>query len=312
MSHYTGQAAINNRQGTYIQEILEAIFVNLAAHPLIITPPVLDDRNDPARITLFRDYDGIDLENTLPNTLTLSIFPYKYSSDPEANLTGNSTNASIVFSPYTLGKQGTPQGPLDKATALITFKFHTFGYDTRLNSDPLLISNQVTRFQFNHAEQLLRRWAEVLKLILVSDLQRLPSVNYPARPLLTNSFVRYIDFNSGKWTEGGNLVFHTATLVWEVVYYTKRSLEDFNPVEVIGGQIGEIPDPNNVNNTVPVCYNLTQDRYFNCVTSETIPRTDLVDPATGTYYASLATSVIHVVDMINSQRSDFVTIGAQP
>jgi len=311
MTDYVGNAAINNRTGTHIQEIIEAIFINLAAHPLINSPPVFDKDNNRVRITLFRDYDGIDLENTGGAGVTLSIFPYSFSNNQDNNLTVNSSNASIVFKPHTIGRLGTPQGPLDEARAHITFKLHVFGYDTPTTMDTNFIENQVTKFQLNKNQQILRVWAETLRMVLVSDLQKLPSVNYPIRNLLSNSFLNQINYGSSKWDDGPNLIFQTATMLWETTYYAKRSLEDWNPVEVIGGNVGSVPDPNPLNNPIPVCYNLAQDRYFNCSTNDTLTRDQLIDPATGTFYTTLATNVIKVVDTINPQRQNFVTFSDQ-
>ncbi len=306
MSHYQGPAAINSRKTTNIQEVLETTFVRLAAHPLFNDPPILDKLGVPVRFTKMRDYDGIELKNTGPG-LTISIFPYTYSSKNQP-LTINSTNASIIYKPYTLGNS---LGTLDECKAHIAIKLHYFGYDTVADTDPYAIQGQQTIFEFNRAEQILRRWAEVVRLILTSDLHYLPSVTLPLRNLLTNSYVNWINFETGRWEQDENLIFHTATILWEVTYYSKRRLEDSDLIDIIGGPVGTIPDPNNPGNTIPVCYDLTNDRYYNCITNETIPLAWLIDPATGTFYTTINVGVIKLVDLINSSRNDFVTISNQ-
>lgn len=299
-----GPSDINNKIQTHIQEILENLFVHLAIHPVISNPPILDANGNQIRINKFRDFDGIELKNA-SDGLTLSIYPYSYiQSDTGGMLTTQTPNASIGYKPYTLGSGASPMGPLDETKAYIMLKLHYFGYNTQLTTDPFIQANQSTIFEFNKAEQVLRQWMEIIRLVLVSDLRKLPSVIGRPRFLLTNSTVNWINFNSGVWDKEANLIFHTASMLWETCYYSKRNIDNHNLIDIVGGQVGTL-------GAVPVCYNLTQDRYYNCTTNETIPVTDLVDPATGTFYDTLNVNVVKIIDMISQSRNDFVTIDSQ-
>lgn len=302
MSHNIGPAAINNRQTTYTAEILDTLFVQLAAHPLINNPPVWDRQGNPIRITKFKNFDGIELQNSSPGELTLSVYPYSYVKDESSTLTSTSTNASLVYRPYTLGNGGTPMGPMDKCIAHVGFKLHYVGYDQSSYIDHNVVQNQQTIYELNHAESVLHNWAEILRLILTSDLRRLPSLSVPRRHLLTNSFVQWINFNSGRWTDGPNLIFHTATLLWSAEHYPKRILEHDEAVNFVGSTLGTIPDPANPGQSIEVWYDLTSDRYYNGATNETLPPVSLIDPATGSWYATLDVAVVQVLDSISRVR----------
>jgi hypothetical protein len=295
---YEGNAGINNRRVTHIQEVLENLFINLAIHPVINDPPIIDNNGNQLRISKMRDYDGIEVRNTAG--LTMSIYPYSYLTNVDGSLTTQSPNASLVFKPYSIGSGGTPLGALDETKAYIMIKMHLAGYNTETTVDPFIQNTQPTTFEFNRVEQTLRQWMEIIRLILVSELRHLPAVIGQPRNLLTNSYVNWINFNTGRWTDEG-LIFHTASLLWEVVYYSKRNIETGNLIEVIGGQVGTVSG-------VPVCYSLSEDRYYNCNTNETLPLSFLVDPSTGTFYDTLNVNVIKIIDLISQSRDDFVTI----
>jgi hypothetical protein len=308
-----GLAAFNNRRSTYTKEIIENILLNLAAHPLIQDPPIWDVDGEPVRITKFRNFDGIELQNTDGKGLTLSVFPYNYTRNQMEALTVNSTNASVVYRQYTLGNGGSPLSSKDQCMCFIGFKLHLFGYDVVNYVDPFVVSNQQTTYEINQAEGILQAWAELLRLILVDErMRKLPEYGNQNRFLLTNSFVNYVNFGSGAWTENENLVFHTATLVWETIHYPKRHISDPPLITFQGGYIGDIPDPDNPGNIIEVCYDLSTDRYFNCATNASLSPQALVDPRTGNYYSSLRTNVIQLVDMVRTTRREFVTLADKP
>lgn len=309
---YTGIGAINNEDGTDIQEIIETFFIRLVEHPWIQNPTIYDRNGNQVRITHFRDFDGLDVHNFSGTGLTLSIFPYNYANSTDGVLTTNSNNASIVWSPYALGNQGTPLGPNDKCKSYIAFKLHLFGYDQLYQQDNFAVQSQQTVFVFNQSEQILRKWVELLRMILVTRLQRLPAVFGQPRNLLINSFPNWALFHSGRWDKDESIVFHTATILLEAVHYPKRFIDETKPVRIIGGPVGTIPDPNNPGQFINVCYDLTQDRYYNCDTDAAIPVEWLIDPDTNQFYATLETNVVQVLDMISQSRRDFITLSNQP
>lgn len=303
----------NNRMTSWTHELIKAFYVRLAAHPIVNDPPVTDRMGNPVRITKFRNYDGIELSNTGDKQLTLSITPYSYvSADSGQALTSNSANASIVYGKTTLNQgMGAPQGPLSEAIASIVFKLHLFGYDMTTYEDYDAIKGQKTTFEWNESEAILFQWAEVLVTVLASEMSRLKSVDLPARDLTSAGWCNWVNFNTTRWTEDANMVAHTATILWQTRHYAKRSLATAEPIQVVGGYIGDIPDPDNPGETIPVWYDLVSDRYLNGLTLEPLPNSLVIDPQTGNPYSALHVSVIRILDMMDATRSSFVTVNDQ-
>jgi len=203
--------------------IVQTLIARLATHPLLTNPPVWDNEGNPIRITKWRNYDGLELENF---DLTCSVFPYHYtSSDSGTVTTVHSENVGTLFKPHTLGGgvNGGDQSATDEAMTAIVIKLHLFGYSREQSEDNQIVPGQQTRFDFNFNEFLLRQYADLMAHVLRSpEIQLLPSLQ-TGKPLLASSFPHHMDWSTSRWEKGANLLLHSATVIWHAKYYVVRN-----------------------------------------------------------------------------------------
>lgn len=288
-----------------VNGIIQTLIYRLALHPLIANPPIWDVTGNQVRINKFRNFDGLELKN--PSGITLSVFPYHMAnSDASTNLTTESSNASIVFKPHTLGGgHGQDMTAMDEATANIMLKLHAFGYSQQSEADGDIVNNQSTQFEFNYIQWALYQYGELLASALRSrELRKLPRFA-DNKFLLANSFVNYVDHPTSRWEQGGNLVLHSATVLWQVKYYVVREWKRpprYVPAEMSGSnvRVGYLNTPSGV--PEDILYDTLQHRYIRADGS-VVARTDLNDPATGSPYDTLDAELILLID--TAPRSQF-------
>lgn len=290
-----------------VNMIVQTLMYRLAEHPLLRTGLILDEEGNPIRITKFRNYDGLEVQNL--SGLTLSVFPYHYNnSDASTALTVESKNAAVKFEPYTLGGSGdnrTDLSALDQATANIVLRLHAFGFSKVPTMDPDVISGQQTVFETNYVEYALRQYAELLAHALRGrSMRRLPRFS-DGVPLLAGSTVQHIDFPTARWENKGNSVLHSASILWQAKYYVVREWRkppSYEMVQLVNGNIlvGYMPD--NLGVEFAVYYNPVLKKFSKEDLETIIDRADLVNPATGQLYQNLDPSLISLID--NSPKSD--------
>jgi hypothetical protein len=282
--------------------IIQTLIYRLAQHPLLRSGVITDDNGNPIRITKFRNYDGLEVQNL--SGLTLSVFPYHYNnSDQSTSLTVESVNASVKFQPYTLGASGDQQvdlTALDEATCNVVLRLHAFGFSKSATSDPDVISGQDTVFETNYVEYALRQYAELLAHALRGrSLRRLPRFG-DGVPLLAGSTVQHIDFPTARWENKGNSVLHSASILWQAKYYVVREWRKPPAYELVqtamNGNllVGHLPDALGVER--PIYYSTVRYKYFEADGETEIERAALVDPATGQLYPNLDASLISLID----------------
>jgi len=282
--------------------IVQTLIYRLAQHPLLKAGIIVDEQGSPIRITKFRNYDGLEVQNL--SGLTLSVFPYHYNnSDQATSLTVESVNASIRFQPYTLGASGDQRvdlTALDEATCNIVLRLHAFGFSKSPVSDPDVISGQETVFETNYVEYALRQYAELLAHALRGrSMRRLPRFG-DGVPLLAGSTVQHIDFPTARWENKGNSVLHSASVLWQAKYYVVRewqrppSYELVQPADNGSLLVGHKPDALGIEH--PVYYNTVLHKYLDADNETEITRAELVNPATGQLYSNLDASLISLID----------------
>lgn len=281
-----------------VNRICQTLIYRLAMHPLLIDPPIYHpETGHPIRIAKYRNFDGLELKNT--KGITLSIFPYHFGgSDTGTSLTVESTNAGVTFKAHSLGGGIPDVLALDEATANIVVKLSAFGFSMDLNQDLNVAPAQVTTFEFNYVEWMLRQYAELVAHILRGrDMRRLP--RFPdRRPLLANSFVTNIDYPTSRWEQKANLVLHSASLVWQTKYYVVREWENppvYVPVEISDGNlvVGYLDTPSGIPDDI--YYDTLLHRYL-MKNGDEVERSALTDPATGVPYPHLDADLISLID----------------
>jgi len=216
---------------TTLNNIIEYTIIQLAKHPLVNGDAgVRDDDNKPVRISKFRNFSGVELKE---QALTLSVFPYSYEGSSKP--TPESKNTSISFMPY--GLMGVdPSKPstksIDFATANIKIRLDMLGYTLKDVPQSNTLQGQrglfgttvgVQTFETNQAERILRDYIEYIRLALISDLFNLHG-------MIRGSSVNWVDHISTSWDKAGNLILHTAELMWQVYYNPLRSWRVDAPV----------------------------------------------------------------------------------
>ena len=290
-----------------VNMIVQTLMYRLAEHPLLRTGLITDESGNPIRITKFRNYDGLEVQNL--SGLTLSVFPYHYNnSDASTALTVDSKNAAVKFEPYTLGGSGDNMvdlSALDQATANIVLRLHAFGFSKTPVSDPDIISGQSTVFETNYVEYALRQYAELLAHALRGrSLRRLPRFS-DGVPLLAGSAVQHVDFPTARWENKGNSVLHSASILWQAKYYVVREWRKppaYEMVQAVSGNIlvGYLPD--NLGVEHPVYYNPVRKVFLKEDFETVVAREDLVNPVTGQLYPNLDGPLISLID--SSPKSD--------
>jgi len=240
---------------TTIDDIIETTIVQLAKHELLnggsnITIPqrnlngVLEQL--PVKVKKYRNFNGIELKEP---GLTLSVYPFNYEGTSRP--TPESTNTSISFKPYgfTGTDPGRPRNSVDAATANIKIRLDYLSYTLRtldqtlsILGDPSSIFTGVTSvqsFETNDAESMLRKYVEYVRLILSTDLFNLSG-------WIQSSFVSWCNFPTTNWDKDGNLILHTAELMWQVYYYPLREWRvdpGVRGVDPIIGSLNATGDP---------------------------------------------------------------------
>lgn len=193
-----------------IDEIIEKALELIDAHELVRSPIVFNTAGSPIRITEYRDHDGFDGN---AKGLTLSVFPYVYSS---SSLTSTSSNAAIIYDPQHVGDRA--RGGYERGTLNLIVKLSTTGFE--MVRTPVDDKRPVVMVR-NEYERSLRKWLEILRAILLSN----PLVNVAG--YVKNSRVHYGDFKTTEWTGGKgsqNAVLHTAQMLWTLDFWPVRDL----------------------------------------------------------------------------------------
>lgn len=208
---------------TTLNDIIETTITELAKHQLLngganITGP--DGRV--VKPVKFRNFSGVEVKE---QGLTVSVYPYYYEGTSRP--TPESKNASVSLVPYGfIGPDPkNPTGAVDLATANIKIRLDMLGYtlqtkpqqNTSLGQRGLFGTNLgVQTFEANYAEEILRDYAEYVRLALSNELFNLNG-------LVRGSQVTWINHISTTWDTGGNLILHTAEIMWQVYYNPLRS-----------------------------------------------------------------------------------------
>lgn len=208
---------------TTLNDIIEKTIVELARHELLTgAANIVGPDGRIVKPVKFRNFSGVELKE---QGLTVSVYPYYYEGTSRP--TPESKNASISLMPYgLLGPDPTqPNKAVDLATANIKIRLDMLGYtldtkkqtNTSLGQRGLFGTNLgVQTFEFNYAEQILRDYAEYIRLALSNELFNLGG-------LVRGSQVTWINHISTTWDQGGSLILHTAELMWQVYYNPLRS-----------------------------------------------------------------------------------------
>lgn len=205
-----------------VDEVIERAIAMIASHELFKTPIVKNKAGLPMRITRIYDFDNRIDNNT--DGLTLCIFPYAYEGT--SNETVGSTNAAVTYQDYHPGaaKRGFDQGRI-----ALVIRLQTAGHDQEETPPPYTGSPVVYR---NWKEKMLRRWATILRNILLTK----PLENLGG--LVQNSHVNYLSFRTSNplADRGKAMVFHSAGVLWELYFNAPRNFKSY-PVAPL------IPDP---------------------------------------------------------------------
>jgi hypothetical protein len=201
------------RQWLMVDEIIEMALVMISQHPLFKEPIVLSPKtNKPIKITKLRTKDGFDLNET---GLTLSIFPYSYVGS--SNETTTTSNAALVFEPFTVGS-GKFEG-FDRCKLCLVVKLQTTGIEDDISSANSTSGMPVVERSLR--ERYLYRWLTILRTILLTK----PIADLGG--LVRNSGVNWGSFRTTDWTgqKGQNYVLHAAALLWQLEINMPRNWE---------------------------------------------------------------------------------------
>jgi len=234
------------------RQVCLAVALAIQAHPLIQNPPVFNPATpvgaEPEQIFIrkFRTYAGLELPE---QGLTISVYP-----------TGGSTNESrnaIEHEHYTLGRPE-PGEYLDRLKFRLTIEAlltessfdipvqveyylvpntelpqgYNISHIETATQDPLVNSNQSVELYIVPAEEILRDYMTLLRMVIKDQQVFLP---YGLR----NPSILYTNYPSSdtiSQTEGQNLLFHRAHIAVEFdIYQTNqaRDLNEFYLVEFI-------------------------------------------------------------------------------
>ncbi len=207
-----------------IDEIIEKAISLIDQHELVRNPIAFNSVGSPIRITEYRDHNGFDANTT---GVTLGIYPYVYNT---SSLTTTSPNSALVFDPQHLGDKY--KNAYERGTLNLEIKLSIMGMDrSRAVMDP---KRPNVFFVRNEYERALRKWLEVIRVILLSK----PLVNVAG--YVKNSRVHYGAFQTTDWTgkgaiggNGANAVLHSATLLWQLDFWPIRDAASlpYNKVE---------------------------------------------------------------------------------
>ena len=268
-----------------IDGIIETARELLRKHWLIRNPIVVGaDGLTTIPITRFRDYAGPDLGN---RNITCSIYPYVYQDVP----TVSTGNAAVLLDDYELAGAVPLSRSRDEAMVNLVVELSMQAYSTVTVKDEELGQEIVT----NHPERILRRWCDVIRLIILQDLNKVSG-------MVTNSSVRFLNFASTNYRDakGENFVLHRALILWQTCYYPAREWRVAPPVRLKDHLIGVNPDGDPVwwlvdsqvlatgygeqilrtPTGIPVAWDPENQRFFNPTTDAVISESDLIDPAT--------------------------------
>jgi hypothetical protein len=239
VSNRVGIKVLAGRVAPDMDMIIEETIDSLLNHPLIINPPFKGTLNSNVLITNARDFAGIAPEGEI----VLSVYPY-HEGNQETIASVKNKSDSINYEDYALGGgANTEPGAryTDTTHCNILIKMHVRGASlgpitkqsvpTEAITSPYqkpISKNSPTRIvqrQENTPERVLRKYMELIRLILVSDLRLLNG-------LLRNSTVNHINFLTSRWDKLSGPIFHEATLLWSTKYYSPRNWKDafFVPV----------------------------------------------------------------------------------
>lgn len=206
---------------TTLDDLIERAVVALAKHPLLTDPPVLYDDGSPARIVKFRNFSGVELQES---QLTLSLFPYHY--DGPSGPTPESRNVSMSFRAYNQSGPDPrqPGDALEVATAFVKVRLAVRGFaqsavdqgkTATTVTGPFGIPLQLQTFETSQFERVLRQWMEYLRAILITDLFNLEG-------FVKSSQVNWVNFPTTQWDKGASSILHVADLLWELTYFPLR------------------------------------------------------------------------------------------
>lgn len=287
-----------------INRIIQTLIYRLALHPLLIDPPIWTADETPVKITKFRNFAGIEVQN--PTGLTLSIYPYYYyGGDRANNLTVSTANTALKFETYTSSAGGRDFSSVSKVTATIMFTLSAFGFSksTETNDDvneaqqeisSAGYNEQQTVYEYNYVEWMLRQYMELLaRILMANDMRKLP--RFPdGIGLLAGSDVLSIEYPTAKWEQGKNSVLHFASLLWQADYYIPREWK-LLPQPTLA----EMHEGNLVVGTIPgvdskIYYDTLHHRYLDDQGNDVLP-SQLIDPATGYPYSTLDADLISLI-----------------
>lgn len=239
---------MSNRYFPTLKEIVYNTLAVIHNHPAIQNPivkyplPNFNNIQEPVKIERYRTYDGLEL---IEPGLTLSIFP-RYGSALSSASSPYGGSLASEFKPYTLGAKS--EGSMYESTYYLTInlayqdvalnnektliyvkdKFNNVASDREKlmsnSNDPFPISKELV-LEINPAEEILRDYLEVIRLIL-------ESIDYYAPWSIRSSIITGMGFPSTSWSKDNKQIyFHQAYMNWELSTYAPTNYED-HPIEI--------------------------------------------------------------------------------
>lgn len=262
------------RRSPNMADLIHATLVGIASHPLVKSNPVthpivVDGKPEAVPINRYRAYGGHAIEN-LQDGVTCSVYPYYQKKLVEGDSIPRGYK-SMEFKPYNLGRGRDNQPRQEVLHRLIielqhqetaigesllvpwyqVYPFqegsaHGLNYSLdpealkELRQGPTGVQLEGLEIEINPSEEILRRWIEILRLVL-DDL-------FPVLPFIVRSSeIKEADFPSSTWTgDGTDLYFHHAYLVWELMIYPLPDWRGVYPVETIEVRKGETEEDSEV------------------------------------------------------------------
>lgn len=243
----------NKRQTPTVKELVYSIISVIHRHPLIQNPivthpiPNADGKLEPVHVQRYRSYDGLEL---IEPGLTIAVFPHFRSHTASSAYNKTESQASVVFDDYEMGFKNSRYQYSAEYTFIIALYYQEVAineikdqvyYTDRLNrvttvgKEPLqqrgsvLIKPSEFQVEINPAEDILRDYLDVLRLVLEESTAK---GMFPWRT--RGSQVRSFDFPTTSWSkESADIYFHKAFLTWELSMYVPCTSETVGEVETI-------------------------------------------------------------------------------
>jgi hypothetical protein len=239
---------MSNRYFPTLKEIVYNTLSVIHNHPAIKNPivnyplPNFNNVYEPVPIERYRSYDGLEL---IEPGLTLSIFP-RYGSALSSAASPYGGSLASEFKPYTLGAKS--QGSMYEATYYLTInlayqdvalnnektivyvkdKYNNISIDKEKlidNSKDIFPNKYEFALEINPAEEILRDYLEVIRLIL-------ESIDYYAPWSIRSSVITGMGFPSTSWNKDTKQIyFHQAYMNWELSTYAPTNYDE-HPITI--------------------------------------------------------------------------------